>query len=400
MEEEEIKAAKKRKRNKILSLMTAAFLFIALVIFLYWLIWGRFHEYTNDAYVSGNLVYVTPQVSGIVTSIWVDDTEFVEQGDITIEIDPIDYEIALKTSQSDLADTIRSVAELFLQAKEALANIDVAKARFVQTSQDFERRVELVDSGSVSTEDFEHSENALLGAYFSLVSAEAKYLSLFAQVGKTTVQEHPRVQKAMENLKNAWIQRRRCTIKAPVGGLVAQRSVQVGQRVSQGQSLFAVIPLEQMWVDANFKEVQIGKMQIGQEVALRSDVYGRRNPYQGQIIGIGGGTGSVFSILPPQNATGNWIKIVQRVPVRISLNPKELEKAPLRLGLSMEATANIRNIGNSSVPSQVPQKSLYKTWVFDREEDGVHEVIQAILALNLPSGDLSPTDLLEGMEKP
>lgn len=388
------------KRKKVLWTMTSVFLVIALGVFLYWLIWGRFHEYTNDAYVSGNLVYVTPQVSGIVTSICIDDTEFVQEGDVSIEIDPIDYEIALEASKANLADTIRSVAELFLQTKQAFAMIDVNKAKFIQTSQDFERRVELVESGSVSIEDFDHAENALFEAYYSLIASETYYLALFAQVGNTTVQKHPRVQKAVENLKNAWIQRRRCTIKAPVGGLIAERSVQVGQRVSQGQSLFAIIPLEQMWVDANFKEVQIGKMQIGQPVSLNSDVYGGRSPYQGHIIGIGGGTGSVFSILPPQNATGNWIKIVQRVPVRIALDPSEVKKFPLRLGLSMEATVDIRDIGQNCIPLPISQRTLYQTQVFDHEEDGVEQAIQEIYRKNLPSIDLSPTDLIEGIETP
>ncbi len=388
------------KRKKVLWTMTSVFLVIALGVFLYWLVWGRFHEYTNDAYVSGNLVYVTPQVSGIVTSICIDDTEFVQEGDLSIEIDPIDYEIALEASKANLADTIRSVAELFLQTKQAFAMIDVSKAQFLQTSQDFERRMELVESGSVSIEDFDHAENALFEAYYSLIASETNYLALFAQVGNTSVQKHPRVQKAIENLKNAWIQRRRCTIKAPVGGLVAERSVQVGQRVSQGQSLFAIIPLEQMWVDANFKEVQIGKMQIGQPVSLHSDVYGSRAPYQGHIIGIGGGTGSVFSILPPQNATGNWIKIVQRVPVRIALDPNELKKFPLRLGLSMEATVDIRDIGQNSIPHPISHRTLYQTQVFDREEEGVEKAIQEIFTANLPSIDLSPTDLIEGLEIP
>jgi membrane fusion protein (multidrug efflux system) len=396
--EEMIKSAATDKRKKILWSMTLVFALIALGIFLYWLLWGRFHEYTNDAYVSGNLVYVTPQVSGIVRSICIDDTEFVDEGFISVEIDPIDYEIALQESKAELGNTIRSVAELFLQAKDALAKIGVAKARFVQTSQDFERRVELVDSGSVSIEDYDHAENALLEAYFSLVSAETNYLSLFAQVGKTTVQKHPRVQKTVEHLKNAWIQKSRCTIKAPAGGLIAERSVQVGQRVHQGQSLFAVIPLEQMWIDANFKEVKIGNMQIGQKVSVHSDVYGRRVPYQGHVMGIGGGTGSVFSILPPQNATGNWIKIVQRVPVRIALDPQELQKAPLRLGLSMEVTVDIRDIGEPSVPKQAGQRALYHTKIFDHEEDGVQTLIEEIFIANLPSVDLSETDPLEGME--
>lgn len=372
------------KRNLILWSITAFVLLVGLGIFLYRLLWGRFHEYTNDAYVSGNLVYVTPQVSGIVTSIYIDDTELVEEGHLLIELDKTDFHIALDLSKADLADQIRSVAQLFLQVKQAVAMVQVTKARFAQNAEDFERRKALVDSGSVSIENFEHAEHALTESFFSLAASEASYFSLFAQIDKTTIENHPRVQKAEQHLKDAFVQMKRATLRAPVKGLVAERTVQVGQRVKAGEPLFSIIPLDRVWVDANFKEVQIGKMQIGQHVSVYSDVYGRSVEYHGRIGGIGGGTGSVFSVLPPQNATGNWIKIVQRVPVRIFLDPKEIISHPLRLGLSMEATVDIHDIHESSIPSLIPTRPLYKTNIFMNEEEGVDALIEEIFKANLP----------------
>ena len=374
-----------RNRKMILWSMTLFFIILALGIFLYWLLWGRFYEYTNDAYVSGNLVYVTPQISGIVTSIYIDDTQRVEEGHLLIKLDTTDAEIALDECKAALGEEIRNVAQIFLQTQQALALIEVAKADFLKYAQDFERRIPLVESGGVSKEDFEHSEIAFTSAYFTLASTEANYFSLFAQTDNTSIENHPRVQKAVENLKNAWVQLKRTTLTAPTSGLIAERSVQIGQRVKAGDPLFAIIPLEEMWVNANFKEVQIGKMQIGQTAHLKADVYGDAVKYHGYIEGIGGGTGSVFSVLPPQNATGNWIKIVQRVPVRIHLDSQELLEHPLRLGLSMDVTVDIHNIGHSSIPPITPTQPIYQTDVFAKEEEGVETVIQKIFKENLPS---------------
>lgn len=372
------------KRKLLLTGMTCLFLAIGLGVFLYWLLWGRFYESTNDAYVSGNLVYVTPQVPGIVTSIYIDDTERVEQGHILVKLDPTDALIALESSKAELGKEIRNIAQLFSQTRQARSEIPIAKAKFIECAQDFERREALVDSGGVSKEDFEHARADLVSSYCSLISSEAKFFSFFAQVKNTSIKTHPRVQKAVEKVKDAWIQLRRTTLKAPVSGLIALRSVQVGQRVNPAEPLFAIIPLDQMWVDANFKEVQIGKMQIGQSVSLQSDTYGSNVTYHGLIVGIGGGTGSVFSVLPPQNATGNWIKIVQRLPIRVSLNPSELIAHPLRLGLSMEATVDIRNIGSSPIPELASEKVVYETAVFSQEEEGVDAVLHAVFEQNLP----------------
>ena len=381
------------KRKVFLWGMTGLFLLIALALFLFWFIWGRFYEYTNDAYVSGNLVYVTPQVSGIVTSIYIDDTQLVDQGHLLIELDKTDFYIALEKSKAHLANEIRSVAKLFLEEKQALALIEVAKAELTTCSQDFERRTSLVDTGGVSNEDFDHARNKLTAAIFTLAAAEATHDSFLVQIDKTSIINHPRVQKAEEELKYAWIELKRTTLKAPASGLIAERTVQVGQRVKAGEPLFAIIPLDQMWVDANFKEVQIGKMQIGQPVSLYSDVYGHSVEYHGHIQGIGGGTGSVFSVLPPQNATGNWIKIVQRVPIRISIDPQEIIHSPLRLGLSMEATVDIHSTEASSIPHILPIHPIYQTEIFSKEEEGVQAIIEKIFKENLPSPEIPLKEL-------
>ena len=372
------------KRARILLQITGLFLLIALTCFLYWWIWARFNEYTDDAYVSGNLIYITPQVSGIVTQIYADDTQRVRKNQLLFELDKTDFVIALEKSKANLAETIRDVAQLFIQAKQKQALILAAKAEFTKNGEDFERRASLINSGGVSAEDLSHAEAALITSYFLLISKEQDFFSSCAQIEGTTVENHPKVLKAMEELKNAWVQLKRCTLRAPTDGLLAQRSAQVGQRVNPAEPLLAIIPLDQMWVEANFKEDQIGKMQIGQMANITTDTYGTSVPFQGKIVGIGGGTGSVFSVLPPQNATGNWIKIVQRVPVRIQLKEEEIKINPLRLGLSLEVTVDIHSIKASAIPSIAPEASLYETNIFANEENGVRELIESILLANLP----------------
>lgn len=381
------------RRKRILWGMSFLFFLIAFGVFLYWLLYARFYEYTNDSYVSGNLIYVTPQISSTITSIYADNTQIVEEGDLLITLDQTDFLIRLETSKAALATTIRDIAKLFLETKQAAAEVEVSKANFFKCAEDFEKRTLLIDSGSVSTEDFDHAESAFIASYFSLDAAEQKYFSLLAQIDQTTIQNHPRVLEKIEDVKNAWVALQRCSLKASASGLIAQRSAQVGQKVHSADPLMAIIPLEQLWIDANFKEVQIGKMQIGQKARIISDVYGSKVEYHGTIIGIGGGTGSVFSLLPPQNATGNWIKIVQRVPVRISLDLTEIRNHPLRLGLSMDVTVDIRDIGHSSIPSKKPSFPLYQTEIFDDEGAGIESVIGPIFEANSPN--FNPTlDLL------
>ncbi len=373
------------KRKVILVSMSLFLIIVAIGFFFYWWKWGRFDEYTDDAYVTGNSVYVTPQISGIITNIYADDTWYVEQGQILALLDQTDYKIALDKSCAYLAQTIRDVAELFAGANQKKAQIRVAKAEFIKDSEDFERRSALVDSGSVSKEDFSHATAALTSSYFSLVAAEQEFFSLQAQIENTTIQTHPLVEQAIQEVKKSWIQLGRCTIKAPATGIIAQRRAQVGERVSSKEFILSIVPLDEIWVEANYKEDQIGSMQIGQKATISTDIYGSRVLYEGEVVGIGAGTGSIFSLLPPQNATGNWIKIVQRVPIRISLSPSQILEYPLRLGLSTEVHVDIHPLKNPPLSQEPTSLPLYTTTIFVNEEEGSKALIDTIFTNNLPS---------------
>lgn len=371
------------KRNKGILITILVFLFLGAAWLTYWLVWGRFHEYTDDAYVDGNNVILTPQIPGIVVSFSALDADFVPEGRVLVELDRTDATISLDKSIADLGNTVREVMRLFEQVKQYQAMIAMKKAEFVKSAQDYEHRKHLIDEGGVSLEDFEHSEAALQASYADLIATEHLYIATLSQVENTTVENHPLVEQMKNRLRDAFVFYQRCTIKAPVSGIVAQRTVQVGERVNPGQPLMALVPLDQMWVTANYKEVQLSKMRVGQPAKIHSDIYGREVLYEGKIAGIGGGTGSVFSVLPPQNATGNWIKIVQRVPVRIILDQEQVKNFPLRLGLSMEVTVDIHDTEKPFFPSIRPAKPLFTTDVFATQEAGAEELIAEIIAANL-----------------
>lgn len=375
------------QRNKVMFRLVLAFVIIGLGYAAYYWFYARFYEYTDDAYVNGNQVILTPQVPGIVTSITADNTDLIAQGRPLVFLDPTDAQIALDASIAALNNTVREVIQLFETVQELEAQLKIKEAVWIRAEQDFAHREAVVQEGGVSLEDFEHAIAELDAAMADVERTEHAYLGALAQVKNTTVTTHPRVTEAIEQVKMAYIQRRRCTLLAPVTGLVAQRNVQVGQQVSIGEPLLAVIPLNQMWVDANFKETQLKSVRIGQPVHVRSDLWGSGVLLHGKVVGIGAGTGSIFSVLPPQNATGNWIKIVQRIPVRIGLLPQEIERHPLRLGMSMEVTVDIREDYLAEIPPERPEGSLYETPVFSHQEVGVDALIQQIL---LDAQGLSP----------
>jgi membrane fusion protein (multidrug efflux system) len=372
-----------RKRNKAIIITLLIFAVLGAIWLAYWLLYGRFHETTTDAYVDGNNVVITPQVPGIVVSFSVMDADFVQQGRILVELDKTDAKIALAKAIADLGNAVRNVMQMFEQAKQYEAAVASAKAEFIKAAQDYEHRKNLVDEGGVSLEDYEHAVAALQAGFADLLASEHQYIASVAQVENTTLDTHPLVDHAKNQLRDTYVAYQRCTIKSPVTGLVAQRTVQVGERVAEGAPLMAIIPLDQMWVNANFKEVQLTKMRIGQPAVVTSDIYGRKVKFQGKIAGIGGGTGSVFSVLPPQNATGNWIKIVQRIPVRIVLDQNQIKKYPLRLGLSMKANVNITETDKPFVPCERAEGPLYETNVFETQEQGAEELILQVIEANL-----------------
>jgi membrane fusion protein (multidrug efflux system) len=372
----------KSKQKRMLIYTATGFIAMGLIAFIYWLEVLRFEEYTDDAYVHGNMVEITPQVPGIVTSINVDDTEYVEEGQVLIQLDKTDYRLAYEKAKHSLAETVRSVVQMFIQVEELRAELEQKEAALFRAEKDYQNRVNLVEIGGVSREEFEHVEASFASAEASQKESYHALQGAIARVQGTNIETHPKVKKAADLVRDAYVNLKRCDILAPMSGYVAQRTVQLGEYVNLSEPLLTVIPLNDLWVDANFKEIQLSKMRVGQSVKMTSDIYGREVVFIGKVIGINPGTGSVFSALPPQNATGNWIKIVQRVPVRVSLDPQQLKKYPLWLGLSMDVTVDIHDISSEMLRQKSKLKPIYKTKIYQKQEEGVNPIIQEIIQDN------------------
>lgn len=371
------------KRKKLMIFTAICFVLIGVLVFLYWLEILRFEQYTDDAYVNGNMIELKPQVPGIVTSINADNTDLVEENQVIIELDKTDYKLALQKSVHNLGETVRNVVTLFIQVEEREADVEIMKAELVKAELDYQNRVNLVSIGGVSREEFEHVEAALISARASYRESQLALQSAYAQVQNTTVETHPLVLSASDQVKDDYVNLARCDIVAPATGYVAMRSAQLGESVSPNEPLLAIIPLDELWVDANYKEDQLAKVRIGQSVRLTSDIYGRGVVFQGKIIGINPGTGSVFSVLPPQNATGNWIKIVQRVPVRVSLDPQQLKKHPLWLGLSMNAMVDIHDTKGEVLSAARRAAPIYQTHVYSKQVEGAEALIKQVIKENI-----------------
>ncbi len=360
----------------------AAFASGLLIWFLYWVIHGRFHESTDDAYVNGNMILITPQQPGIVTMLLADNTQIVEPGQPLALLDRHDYALGLEQAQANLASAVRDVVQLFLTVEELKAKQAVALAHYERAKLDCEHRSHLVGDGSVSLEEFQHSELTFAAAAASFEEVAREMEKAMAEVAHTTVSTHPRVEQKKAELKTAFLGLHRCTIRAPVRGIITQRSAQVGQWTRANDPLMALVPLDQIWVDANCREVSLKHVRMGQPVELFSDMYGRGETFHGVVVGLNPGTGSVFSILPPQNATGNWIKIVQRVPIKISLDLDEIKVRPLLLGLSMTAVIDTHERSRLRVPHSSLVQPIYSTEIYTDELQGVEEMIAQIIAQN------------------
>ncbi len=341
------------KRNQRL-LILAALVAISIVAYTaYYFLHSRFFEETDDAYVASDVVQITSEVAGTITSVHVDNTQQVERGQLLIELDKSDAEIAVASAEAELARTVRSVRGLFSKSSGLRSVINARKIALHSANEDLQRRLKVAAEGGVSAEELQHSRDQVAQLEASLATSTEELETNNAQVENTTVANHPQVLAAAANLRQAALALKRTRITAPVSGAVARRNVELGTRIAAGTPLFAVVPMENAWVDANFKEVQLEHMRVGQPVEVHSDLYGKDVKYHGKIAGLGAGSGSAFALLPPQNASGNWIKIVQRVPVRIALDPKELAKYPLRLGLSMKAEVDIHDTSGSLVATQL-----------------------------------------------
>ncbi|KVO65119.1 hemolysin D [Burkholderia ubonensis] len=366
------------KRKRMMTLLVAVIVIAAIAYGLYYFLVARFHESTDDAYVNGNVVQITPQVTGTVIAVKADDTQTVKAGDSLVLLDPADSQVALQQAEANLAQTVRQVRGLFVNDDQYRAQVALRQSDLSRAEDDLRRRLAVAQTGAVSQEEISHARDAVKSAQASLDTAQQQLASNRALTANTTIASHPNVLAAAAKVRDAYLANARNTLPAPVTGYVAKRSVQVGQRVSPGTPLMSVVPLNAVWVDANFKEVQLNHMRIGQPVELTADIYGSSVVYHGKVVGFSAGTGSAFSLLPAQNATGNWIKVVQRLPVRIELDPKDLEKHPLRIGLSMQVDVNIKDESGNQLGNV--QNTVYQTDVFAKYGDEANAEIARIVA--------------------
>ncbi len=309
----------------------------------YWLLDGRYFESTDDAYVDGDVVQVTSEVPGTVLSLNVDDTQLVKSGQTLLTLDPADAKIAVANAEADLARAVRQVRGLFAQGRELHAQIEQREQAARTADDDLKRRGGLIADGAISAEELSHARDAVTTTRANVSAARQQLSQTIAQIDGTTIADHPQVLAAAAAVRNAALALHRTELASPVSGVIAKRGVQVGQRVAAGTPLLAVVPLDNVWVDANFKEVQLQRMRAGQPVTVRTDLYGHQVTYHGHLVGIAAGSGNAFALLPAQNASGNWIKIVQRVPVRILLAVDELKAHPLRIGLSATVQVDLHD---------------------------------------------------------
>jgi len=356
-----------RKRKFMLLVLAVVVLLAGAGVWAYHEFIGRFNESTDDAYVNGNVVEITPLVTGTVVSIGADDGDLVQEGQVLVNFDPNDAEVGLQSAQAKLARTVRQVRGLYSNVDGMKAQVNAQQAEVQKAQDNYNRRKNLAAGGAISQEELSHARDDLTSAQNALANAKQQLKTTSALVDDTVVSSHPDVMSAAADLRQAYLTNARSTLIAPVTGYVAKRTVQLGQRVQPGTALMAVIPLDQLWIDANFKETQLRDMRIGQPVDIESDIYGSSVKYSGTVDSLGAGTGSAFALLPAQNATGNWIKIVQRVPVRIHINAEELAKHPLRVGLSTNVEVNLHDQSGPVLAQQPPQQASFSTNVYDRQ---------------------------------
>ena len=341
----------RQRRQKWLVILTVALIVVALLVGAWWLFYGSHYQNTDDAYVAGDSVTITAREAGTVIALHADNTLGVRRGQPLIEIDPATADVAMASAEADLGRAVRDVRSAFSRVQESDAETVVAQADLTRATDDLARRKAAAADGAVSGEDVSHAADAVHSTRAALDLARSKHLQALSAVSGTTIESNPSVLTAIAAVRRAAIVQSHLKIVSPVDGVVAQRTVQVGQQVAAGTPLMAVVPLRKVWVDANFRETQLADLRVGQPVTLRSDVYGGSFIFHGRVLGLGAGSGNAFALLPPQNASGNWIKIVQRVPVRIALDPKELDRRPLQIGVSVDATVDTSDHTGAPVAS-------------------------------------------------
>ena len=373
---------KSQQRKKGLSIFILLLLLIAIGSAAYWFFFIKGFEETEDAYVSGNQVMVSAQVAGNISKINVDNMDPVQAGDVLLELDDTNTKLSFEQAKSNLANAVRQISQLNYTVKQLKSAVRANEITLAQAQGNLNRRVQLVKDGAIDKESFQHAKEAVELAKANLTTSQNQLGANQALLLDGPLSEQPQIQSAVSNLKQAWLNLERTKIRSPIKGYVARRNAQVGQAVSVGGALMAVVTTDQMWLDANFKETQLTHMRIGQPVEIHFDLYGKDKTFNGKVVGIEMGTGSAFSLLPTQNATGNWIKVVQRVPVRIQLDPQQLAENPLRIGLSATVKVNVSDSQGETLRNQAPTATLYSTNVLQYDESAVNNLIESIIRDN------------------
>ena len=395
MSENQSNKASTRKRG--LMMVGIAVGSVAIVWGGYQWFYGKYHISTDNAYVAGNVIQITPQVSGTVVSIQADETDFVKAGELLVKIDPTDAKVALEQARAQLEQTIRDVRTLFANNEALRAQVNLREADFTKAEvelaraqDDVKRRTPLLNSGAVGQEEFNHvnaqlasAKSMAQAAQSAVLAAKEQLQASLTQTEGTSVEHHPNVERAAARYREAYLALERVELVSPIDGHIAKRGVQVGQRVQAGSPLMTIVALNQLWVDANFKESQLQDIRIGQPVELVADVYGQKTVFHGKVAGLGAGTGSAFSLLPAQYATGNWIKVVQRVPVRIKLADAELAQHPLRVGLSMDVNIETKDQSGKALADMPRTAPTSATSVYDIQSTQADAEVAKIIASQL-----------------
>ena len=373
---------KSQQRKKGLSIFILLLLLISIGSAAYWYFFIKGFEETEDAYVNGNQVMVSAQVAGNISKINVDNMDPVQAGDVLLELDDTNAKLSFEQAKSNLANAVRQVSQLNYTVKQLKSAVRANEITLAQAQGNLNRRVQLVKDGAIDKESFQHAKEAVELAKANLTTSQNQLEANQALLLDGPLSEQPQIQSAVSNFKQAWLNLERTKIRSPIKGYVARRNAQVGQAVSVGGALMAVVTTDQMWLDANFKETQLTHMRIGQPVEIHFDLYRKDKTFNGKVVGIEMGTGSAFSLLPTQNATGNWIKVVQRVPVRIQLDPQQLAENPLRIGLSATVKVNVSDSQGETLRDQAPATTLYSTNVLQYDESAVNNLIESIIRDN------------------
>jgi membrane fusion protein (multidrug efflux system) len=375
-------AGKKKTRKKALIILAVLFILAGIAYLIYWALVLRHFEETDDAYVAGNQVQIMAQVTGSVNRVWFDNTDFVKKGDVLVTLDKTDAEQAFEKAQTALATSVRQTHQLMINSKQYQASIALRKTALAQAEADLKRREPLGASNLIGREELQHARDAVATARAQLDVAVQQYNANQAVILDTSLENQPAVKQNAAALRDAWLALQRTDIRSPIDGYVSRRSVQVGAQISPTTPLMAVVPATGVWVDANFKETQLAGVRIGQPATVISDIYGDDVVYHGKVVGLDMGTGSAFSLLPAQNATGNWIKVVQRLPVRIELDAKEVADHPLRIGLSTLVKIDTSNKEGSVLASQVRQSPAYQSDALAIDLAPVNQLISEIIRAN------------------